>query len=48
MTLAPADYLEDLSEKNPLEILPEMATLVELLRLFATGTHRGTSRFDLL
>lgn len=31
----------DLSEKNPLEVLPHDATIIQLLTIFARGTHRG-------
>ena len=31
----------DLSEKNPLEVLPHDATIISLLRVFSKGTHRG-------
>lgn len=31
----------DLSEKNPLEILPDTATVVDLLKVFSLGLHRG-------
>ncbi len=34
----------DLSEKNPLEVLPHDATIVQLLTIFARGTHRGAVR----
>ena len=37
LTLAP----KDLSEKNPLEVLPHDATIISLLRVFSKGTHRG-------
>lgn len=33
--------LADLSEKNPLEVLPHDATIISLLTVFAKGTHRG-------
>ncbi|OBZ67663.1 Protein SDS23 [Grifola frondosa] len=36
----PVYLVSDLSEKNPLEILPHDATLVSLLGVFARGTHR--------
>ena len=31
----------DLSEKNPIEILPHNATLLSLLAIFSRGTHRS-------
>ena len=33
--------MQDLSEKNPLEVLPHNATLISLLAVFARGAHRG-------
>ena len=39
-----SDYITvqtDLSEKNPLEVLYDTDTIVELLGVFAKGTHRG-------
>ena len=36
-------WLTDLSEKNPLEVLPHDATLISLLTIFARGAHRGQS-----
>lgn len=38
--------VEDLSEKNPLQVLPYEATIVSLLELFSGGTHRGLLFFD--
>ncbi|OCB86585.1 hypothetical protein A7U60_g6262 [Sanghuangporus baumii] len=35
-----ARLVSNLSEKDPLEILPDTATLVDLLKVFASGTHR--------
>lgn len=36
----------DLSDKNPLHVLPHDADLIDLLALFAEGAHRGAkSRF---
>ena len=35
----------DLSEKNPLEVLPHDATIISLLRVFSKGTHRGGLRY---
>ena len=35
----------DLSEKNPLKLLTENATAVELLEVFSRGGHRGTNTF---
>jgi CBS domain-containing protein len=32
---------EDLSEKNPLQVLPDTANILDLLKLFSLGTHRG-------
>lgn len=31
----------DLSEKNPLEILPDTSSILEILSVFSQGTHRG-------
>lgn len=31
----------DLSDKNPIEILPHNATVISLLEVFARGAHRG-------
>ncbi|EJC98326.1 uncharacterized protein FOMMEDRAFT_23861 [Fomitiporia mediterranea MF3/22] len=36
----PVRLVSNLSEKDPLEVLPDTATLVDLLRVFATGIHR--------
>ncbi|KAJ6612651.1 hypothetical protein B0H10DRAFT_2051338 [Mycena sp. CBHHK59/15] len=36
----PVHLVSNLSEKNPLEILPDSASLISLLELFARGTHR--------
>ncbi|KAF9528623.1 hypothetical protein CPB83DRAFT_853975 [Crepidotus variabilis] len=36
----PVHLVSNLSEKNPIEILPHNATLVVLLSIFARGTHR--------
>jgi len=35
------DRSKDLSDKNPLHILPHDADLIDLLALFAEGAHRG-------
>ena len=35
------DRSEDLSDKNPLHVLPHDADLIDLLGLFAEGAHRG-------
>lgn len=35
------DRITDLSDKNPLHVLPHDADLVGLLALFADGVHRG-------
>lgn len=40
----PVSLVSNLSEKNPLEILPEDSTIVELLGVFASGTHRALIR----
>lgn len=42
-----ASLHKDISEKNPLEILEDSATVVDLLSVFGSGTHRG-KRFNLL
>ncbi|KAG6918354.1 hypothetical protein DXG01_015003 [Tephrocybe rancida] len=36
--------VSDFSEKNPLEILPNDATIISLLQLFSRGTHRALIR----
>ncbi|GJE85455.1 CBS domain-containing protein [Phanerochaete sordida] len=36
----PVRLVSNLSEKNPLEILPDDATIISLLSIFAKGTHR--------
>jgi len=36
-----ADRSKDLSDKNPLHVLPHDADLIDLLALFAEGAHRG-------
>ncbi|PIL23203.1 hypothetical protein GSI_14512 [Ganoderma sinense ZZ0214-1] len=36
----PAYLVSNLSEKNPLEVLPHDATIIQLLTIFARGTHR--------
>lgn len=36
-----SNYPADLSQKNPISILPSTATLVDLLAFFADGVHRG-------
>ncbi|KAI0690818.1 hypothetical protein C8T65DRAFT_721186 [Cerioporus squamosus] len=36
----PAYLVSNLSEKNPLEVLPYDATVISLLTIFARGTHR--------
>ncbi|KAF8629818.1 hypothetical protein AX15_003263 [Amanita polypyramis BW_CC] len=36
----PIRLVSNLSEKNPLEILPESANILDLLKLFSLGTHR--------
>lgn len=36
-----ADRSPDLSDKNPLHVLPHDADLIDLLTLFAEGSHRG-------
>lgn len=38
------DHNTDLSDKNPLHVLPHDADLVDLLALFAEGAHRGVER----
>ncbi|EJF56777.1 hypothetical protein DICSQDRAFT_140907 [Dichomitus squalens LYAD-421 SS1] len=35
-----AYLISNLSEKNPLEVLPHDATIIQLLTIFARGTHR--------
>lgn len=40
----PVHLVSNLSEKNPLEILPHDATIVSLLTIFAKGTHRAIIR----
>ena len=35
----------DLSDKNPIEILPHDATAISLLEVFARGAHRGEHQF---
>ncbi|RPD60225.1 hypothetical protein L226DRAFT_494102 [Lentinus tigrinus ALCF2SS1-7] len=37
----PAYLVSNLSEKNPLEVLPHDATVISLLTIFARGTHRA-------
>jgi hypothetical protein len=37
------DVYIDLSEKNPLQVLPDSANMLDLLKLFSLGTHRGQS-----
>ncbi|KAJ3798221.1 hypothetical protein GGU11DRAFT_14828 [Lentinula aff. detonsa] len=37
----PVSIVSNLSEKNPLHVLPNDATVVSLLEIFAKGTHRG-------
>ncbi|KAI0070841.1 hypothetical protein K474DRAFT_1607926 [Panus rudis PR-1116 ss-1] len=39
----PVRLVSNLSEKNPLETLRHDATVLELLSVFAKGTHRGTT-----
>ena len=41
-------FQKDLSEKNPLEILEDSATIVDLLSVFGSGTHRGKRKLPLL
>ncbi|PFH48662.1 hypothetical protein AMATHDRAFT_5574 [Amanita thiersii Skay4041] len=36
----PVQLVSNLSEKNPLEILPEDASILDLLKVFSLGTHR--------
>lgn len=38
-------YVLDLSEKNPLQALPNDATIMSLLQTFSRGIHRGESYF---
>ncbi|EKM58170.1 uncharacterized protein PHACADRAFT_252267 [Phanerochaete carnosa HHB-10118-sp] len=40
----PVHLISNLSEKNPLEILPYDATIISLLAIFAKGTHRAVIR----
>ncbi|GLB42246.1 putative protein with domain in cystathionine beta-synthase and other proteins [Lyophyllum shimeji] len=40
----PVHLVSNFSEKNPLEILPNDATLLSLLELFSRGTHRALIR----
>ncbi|KAI0786311.1 hypothetical protein C8Q75DRAFT_808702 [Abortiporus biennis] len=40
----PVHLVSNLSEKNPLEILPHNANIISLLSIFARGTHRSIIR----
>ncbi|KAF8333768.1 hypothetical protein F5887DRAFT_893072 [Amanita rubescens] len=36
----PVQLVSNLSEKNPLQVLPDTANILDLLKLFSLGTHR--------